>query len=147
MAQHQLWSCAPTFETYDTILYKTPSARDRKLIKISNPLMDALGSIGVVTGAIGAPLAAVSVPNSAVASSTAAVSLAQGTAAQQNSNKESSGATSTGADLKDDPRLEKFTLIAHCSAKSSVKNQVDGRQVFLRNKKASTLRDIFIPPD
>jgi hypothetical protein len=95
--------------------------------------MDALASIGMVTGAISTPLAAVSVPTSAIATSTAAASLAQGTAAQQNSQEGSSA----GPDPKDDPRVQKFNLIAHCNAKSSVRDQVHGKQVVLRNKKAS----------
>lgn len=95
--------------------------------------MEALACIGMVTGAVSAPLAAVSIPNSAVATSVASASLAQGTAAQQNSKG------SSGQDPKDDPRLEKFTLIAHCNVKSSVRDQVHGTQVVLRNNKASTL--------
>jgi hypothetical protein len=105
--------------------------------------MDALGSIGMVMGAVSTPLAAVSVPTSAIATSTAAASIAQGTATQQNSKNESSGATSTGPDLKDDPRLEKFALMAHCNAKSSVRNQVHGKQVFLHKKKARALPICF----
>ncbi|KAK0498129.1 hypothetical protein EDD18DRAFT_1283271 [Armillaria luteobubalina] len=84
-----------------------------------------LGVIGIAAGGVAIPLAA-----SGVAASVA--SIAQGAGAQQQGKAASKPAKPPDPD---DPRLKKFTLIAHCSEDSPLKDQVEGKQVVLRDRK------------
>jgi hypothetical protein len=105
------------------------------------------GIISVVTGAVGAPLSMVSLPISAASTSTSVIGVAQGVAGHQNSQETSgpAAAESSGPDLANDPRLAKFTLTAHCDAHSSVRDQVDNKQVVLRNGKVRTCHHHKLP--
>ncbi|PVF95417.1 hypothetical protein CPB86DRAFT_827951 [Serendipita vermifera] len=97
-----------------------------------------LGILGAVTGAVGAPLSMVAVPTSAAAVATSTVSVTQAVAGQQGSKQDSGSAAGTSndsADLKNDPRLAKFTIRVRCDGESSLAEEVDGMQVVLRNGK------------
>jgi len=95
-----------------------------------------LGIISAVTGAVGAPLSMVAVPTSAVATSTSVVGVAQTASSQQSGQQNKSAASDEPeTDLANDPRLAKFTLTTQCSSNSSRRDQVDGKQVVLRNGK------------
>lgn len=84
--------------------------------------MDIIGLVGVAAGSVAIPLSAVS-----TATSVAAIS--QGASAQ------SAGGQGAG-DAKDDPRLAKFSLRASCAAVGTGGNELHGKIIVLRNRKA-----------
>lgn len=92
----------------------------------------------MVVGVIGVAAGAVAIPLAAVGAATSVASIAQGAGNQQRAaeNNNNNNSAPKEAD-KNDPRLAKFTLYAHCSEEAPLKEFVEGKQVVLRDHKVS----------
>ncbi|KAK0232179.1 hypothetical protein EDD85DRAFT_774900 [Armillaria nabsnona] len=90
----------------------------------------------MVVGVIGVAAGAVAIPLAAVGAATSVASIAQGAGNQQRAaeNNNNNNSAPKEAD-KNDPRLAKFTLYAHCSEEAPLKEFVEGKQVVLRDHK------------
>lgn len=92
------------------------------------------GIIAIAAAAAAMPIACVALPTAATSTATSAATLAQSAGNQQQGKGDSAE-----PDPSNDPRLAKFTVRARCDSKSSVRDQVDGGIIVLREGKVSLL--------
>lgn len=92
----------------------------------------------MVLGVIGIAAASIAIPLGATSTATSVIGIAQGTNAQQSGGAQKQ---EPSEEDKNDPRLKKFTITTTCDVDHPLRQQVDKKQVVLRDNKVRIIVD------